>query len=263
MEFYYLTGNKINAIMSHIRILVVEDEPIIAYDLEDRLKDMNYEVVGLLNTGEKAIDFVKNDQPDLILMDVQLNGELNGIETTAQIKSQYPIPIIYLTSNSDEATFEAARATKPAAFLSKPFRGRDLRHAIELALEQVPTTVAKTATKKSTTQKEESIQVMEDRVFLEEKGKMIRVLLKDILWIEAADYYCQVQTVERKILVTTTLKKFADQLTAPFFLRVHRSYVVNMLQIKEIGGTFIYLNKGQVPIGKTYKTDLMNRFKQL
>jgi DNA-binding response OmpR family regulator len=115
-------------------IYIVEDDPIIGADLADRLLEMGYQPVGPFASGEAAYEHLSVLSPDLIIMDIQLEGEWDGIETARRIMAQRPTPIIFLTSNSDDFTFSQAKAILPAAFLSKPFRGRDLRHSIELAL---------------------------------------------------------------------------------------------------------------------------------
>ncbi len=120
--------------MKKIRVLIVEDEPIIAADLEDRLIAMGYEVADQCSSGEEALRLLQRENADLILMDIQLDGALDGIETAQKILEKNLLPIIYLTSNTDDATFARAKSTHPAAFLTKPFRGKDLQHAIELAI---------------------------------------------------------------------------------------------------------------------------------
>ena len=123
--------------MESTTILIVEDDPIIAADLQDRLTESGYAVLGPVAAGEEALPFFQQaNPPDLVLMDIQLEGEWDGIETTRRIREQHGVPVIFLTSNSDDKTFREARRAGPQAFLSKPFRGRDLRHAIELAIQQ-------------------------------------------------------------------------------------------------------------------------------
>ena len=122
--------------MSKIKILIVEDEPIIAADLRNQLNKLDYLVSSILESGEEAIDFVREKQPDVILMDIQLAGEMDGIEAAMEISKSHSIPIIFLTSNVDPTTFKRAQSANPNSFLSKPFRITDLIHSIELALSE-------------------------------------------------------------------------------------------------------------------------------
>ncbi len=116
------------------QILVVEDEGIVAKDLQAMLRDLGYHVPLTVGTGELALKAAIENQPDLILMDIQLRGNMDGIETSALISSQRDVPIVYLTANSDEATLQRAKATSPFGFLVKPFEERAIQAGIEMAL---------------------------------------------------------------------------------------------------------------------------------
>ena len=243
--------------MQAIRILIVEDDPIIAADLEDRLSEMGYASLGPVASGEEALTFFPDNRPDLVIMDIQLAGALDGIETTRRIREKHALPIIFLTSNSDEATFAQAKSVRPQAFISKPFRGKDLRHAIELAISQS----AKAQAAPDAVAPEANAYLLHDRLFLKLNERMVRLFLRDILWVEADDYYCKIVTRERELLVGQTLKKFSEALSGvPDLMRVHRSYVVNLTHIEEIGDAYLYINKRQIPVSKTSKEELMARF---
>ena len=116
------------------KILIVEDETIIAVDLKKVLQDRNYDVTGIVTSGEDAIQFVRNNVPDLILMDIQLKGKLDGIETAALLKDLFDIPVIYLTAYSDEKTLTRAKITEPFGYVVKPFEEKELYGSIEMAL---------------------------------------------------------------------------------------------------------------------------------
>jgi|CXWL01.1.fsa_nt_gi DNA-binding LytR/AlgR family response regulator len=246
--------------MEKLTILIVEDDPIIGADLQDRLPEMGYGALGPFPSGEEALTFFGTPTPpDLVIMDIQLEGQLDGIETARRIFEKHPsLPIIFLTSNSDDATFTKAKMTKPAAFLSKPFRGRDLKHAIELAIAQSAS--RKEPTGEDTT--EENAFLLKDRLFIKAKDRMVRLFFKDILWVEADDYYCKVVTKEKEFLVTQTLKKFGEELAGvPELMRVHRSYIVNLAHVEEIGELYLHIGKRQIPFSKTFKEELMGRLR--
>lgn len=118
------------------RIWVVEDERIIARDLARTLTELGYQVAGISGSGEDALQQVLADPPELVLMDVRLAGELDGIETAKAIKREHDVPIIFLTAHSDDETFNRASAAAPLAYLVKPFNGVDLKCSIELALRR-------------------------------------------------------------------------------------------------------------------------------
>ena len=243
--------------MEKVHILVVEDDPIIAADLKDRLEELDYAVMGPVASGEAALEEVKGSpQPDLVLMDIQLEGAWDGIETAAQIRKHKKVPLIFLTSNSDSRTFSRAKAVDPQAFLSKPFRSRDLIHAIELAIRQ-------SAVQNTPSEDPDNAFVLEDRLFIKAKDRMLRVFFRDILWVEADDYYCKVKTAQREFLVTKTLKKFGEELLQrPEFVRAHRSYLVNLLHIEEIGELHLYIDGHKIPTAKEAREELLSRLRR-
>jgi PAS domain S-box-containing protein len=120
--------------MAHAKILIVEDESIVARDLQRRLIHLGYDVVGAVPTGEEAIKKSSILLPDLILMDVRLKGELDGIEAATEIRTRYGIPSIYLSAYADNDTLKRASTTEPFGYLLKPFEERELHTTIEMAL---------------------------------------------------------------------------------------------------------------------------------
>ncbi|ULA66176.1 MAG: Putative Response regulator [Nitrospira sp.] len=120
--------------MAQEKILIVDDEVVVAEDIRRQLRSLGYVVVGVVASGSEAVHQAGEHRPDLILMDIKLKGPLDGIDTARTIQSRYGIPVIYLTAFSDEDTLERARHTLPLAYLIKPFVSSDLRAALELAL---------------------------------------------------------------------------------------------------------------------------------
>lgn len=120
--------------MKEERILIVEDESIVALDIARRLKGLGYGVSAVVSSGEEALESVRRDRPDLVLMDIVLQREMDGIHTAAQIQSLFDIPVIYLTAYSDDKTLERAKVTEPFGYVTKPFDTRDLQIAIEIGL---------------------------------------------------------------------------------------------------------------------------------
>ena len=120
--------------MAKARILVVEDNRIVAKDIQQSLEVLGYTVFKIVPSGEAAIEVAKEGKPDLILMDINLKGEMDGTEAAEQIKQQFSIPIIYLTAYSDDDVLEKAKITEPFGYLIKPFDDRELSTTIEIAL---------------------------------------------------------------------------------------------------------------------------------
>ncbi|MEZ5336564.1 MAG: response regulator [Methanolobus sp.] len=120
--------------MDDTKILVVEDESIIGLNIKKKLKSFGYTVPAIVATGEEAIKMAEITFPDLVLMDVRLKGDMDGVDTAEKIRENYDIPIIYLTAYSDDEVLEKAKKTKPYGYIVKPFKADDLHSNIEMAL---------------------------------------------------------------------------------------------------------------------------------
>ncbi len=120
--------------MATNRILVVEDESIIGMELQFRLQDIGYDVLDIVSSGERAIEVALAEKPDLILMDIHLEGEMDGITATETILAQQDVPVIFLTAHTDENTLERAKNSAPHGYLVKPFQEKELDIAIQMAL---------------------------------------------------------------------------------------------------------------------------------
>lgn len=120
--------------MGNVKILIVEDEVIVARDIEDMVKAQGYDALAIAYSGEAAIKKAEELKPDLVLMDILLKGEMDGIEAAEQIYNRFHIPIVYLTAYAEDKTIERAKLTEPFGYLLKPFEERELHTAIEIAL---------------------------------------------------------------------------------------------------------------------------------
>src|ERR1051325_10383950 len=112
--------------MSRGTILIVEDEPIVAADLTAKLNHLGYQVIGSTGRGEDAITLARDWRPDMILMDIHLQGKMDGVEAAARIDQLYALPFIYLTAHSDAATIQRAKITDCFGYILKPFEDREL-----------------------------------------------------------------------------------------------------------------------------------------
>ena len=116
------------------KILVIEDETITALEIQNKLESWGYEVVGLAGSGEDAINLANEKGTDLILADIVLRGEMDGIDAVERISRNFDVPVIYLTAHADGETFERAKLTKPSGYCIKPFNDTELKYSIEIAL---------------------------------------------------------------------------------------------------------------------------------
>lgn len=237
-----------------IRILIVEDDMIIAANLSLQLTKLGYEVIGIVSRGEDAISSANQNKPDIILMDVNLKGEIDGIDAAIAIHLQNEIPIIYLTANNDDGTFLRAKETQPYAFISKPFNKLNLQRTIALVVAKI---MDSGSLKQHQT--ESNLQVLPDRIFVRHNGRMIKILLNQILYIEAERNYCNIVTIQGKYLVVSTLKTIENELKDSCFLRVHRSFIVNICKLDIVAESHLEIDRKVIPISKSYKEFLLSR----
>ncbi len=243
-----------------VRILIVEDEMIIAANLSLELTSLGYEVTGIIPRGEEALLHIRENQPDILLLDIQLKGEIDGIEVATQMQQEFDIPIIYLTANTDDAYFNRAKETKPHAFISKPFKKRDLQRALELTINRME---SESAFGSPVLQKREETTVLDDSLFVREQDKMVKVPIADILFIEAERNYCRIYSTSKEYLLVLTLKEMEEKLPNHHFIRIHRSYIINLSHIKEVSTSNLIVAEKLLPISKSYKDELLKRLKTL
>jgi len=235
--------------------LIVEDEMIIGANISLQLSKLGYDVTGLVSRGEEAIAHVKQNRPDIVLMDIQLKGELDGIDTVIKMQQEIDIPVIYLTANADDENFDRAKSTNPYAFISKPFKKQDLQHAIELTMGRLDKN--KSSSEEETTCISPFIQ--SDSIYVRRNERMIKIMISDIYYFEADRNYCKIFAKNKECLLVMTLKEINDKLPQEHFLRIHRSFIINLSHVDEVAGTHVVINKKAIPLSKTLRGELMNR----
>ena len=238
--------------MKPLKVHIVEDEPLIAETIKTILEKAGYVVTGMSISGKAAIFDIEETKPDLILADIIIKGEMDGIEMINHLKKRTKIPFIFLTSLSDEETLERVKITNPSGFIVKPFNEHTLLTNIELALYkhqlQAPTI---------------NVDKENDSFFIKNKGELLKIQQNEILFFEAYDNYCNLYTLHKKHLISHTLKSVEEKLPKTTFLKVHRSYIINVSKIDSIQEGYIFINKYKVSVSRSYKDVLMKRLNLL
>ncbi|MEM7296841.1 MAG: LytTR family transcriptional regulator DNA-binding domain-containing protein [Bacteroidota bacterium] len=228
--------------MSSISILIVEDEPIIADDVAMILERFDYKVEEIVDNALDAIDFLQENSVDLVLLDINIEGERDGIWLARQIKKQFQVPFIYLTSYYDPDTLNRAHATGPQGYIVKPFDEGDLIANIRLAFLK-----SKIKTPTNDTEK----------FFVRDRGELTAIEPDDILYAESDNNYTNIYTDSRKYVVTHTLKSVEEKLLNKGFIRTHKSYLVNFHKISSISEGYLFLGNSKLPVGRSYREDLL------
>ena len=237
--------------MEKIRVLIVEDEPIIAKDLSYTLEDIGYEVAGIAYEADSALQILENQDVDLALLDINIDGDINGIQVGEKIADKYNIPFIYVTSFSDKDTIHKAANTEPMGYLVKPINEKDLLSTIEIALYNF--------NKKSALKNEKLKNRLNDTIFIKDAHAFIKVKIEEIHYAEAQDNYTFIHTAKKKFLLSSTLKLIEERLRPWDFIRIHRSYLINPDKIIKVEDGYVYIEEKPLSISKKYKKDFLQK----
>jgi DNA-binding LytR/AlgR family response regulator len=241
--------------MENLKILIVEDEFIIASNLKMLLEDLGYMPLNPVGTKREAIEMLNSQSIDLAILDINLSGKQEGIEVARFINESIHIPFIFLTSNADKATINEAKQTFPKSYLIKPFTEEDIYSAIEIALA---------SENKNDSLEIEKLSIFKDSLFVKLGNKYYRVDIADIVYFEADGKLMHIYTKsEQKFSIRTSLESLFSQLKTYNFIRIHRSYCINSNFLEVINGDFVVVNKQQVPIGRNYRDDLLVNIKTI
>ncbi len=224
------------------KIIIVEKDIPMAARISLHLNRLGYNITGIFSRAKDALHFLEQEVPDLILLDDQLKGQLNGIELATADDNKLSSPVIYF----NKRTAETIDKMLP---VSLKRRRRNLKREIEDSLE-----ISSGAVKNIYAKNEHCI--LQDRIFIRHREKMIKISLDDIRYIEADRNYCKVYCKEKRYLLVTTLKEVDEKLSDNRFLRIHRSYIANIAHIDEIGGNHVVIYNHSLPLSKNMRPEL-------
>ncbi len=225
-------------------ILIVEDELIIANNIANILRKAGYLSVAMANTVPKAISSLEEKRPLVVITDIMLGQPQSGLDLGEVLSKKYHIPFIYITSFANAEIVEQAKQTRPNAYIVKPFKAEDLLIAIELALFNAQ------INEPETPKEEGELLIKDGRVF-------INLLFSSILWLEADDNYTLIHVHNNKTrVIRTPLRELQEQLPPQQFMRIHKSYIVNRLHIKEIATDHVRITDQKLPISRSYSKEV-------
>lgn len=240
------------------RITIIEDELIVSEDLRQTLEGEGYVVTGCFETAEEAFLHIRDTPIDLAMIDIRLKGAMNGIELTRQIRGVRSVPVIYITANSDEETYQQARRTRPQAFLAKPFNARTLLAAVDLAFYNFSEDrEAEGILDAGPEEGKPQVYPASEGFFVRSGGKHRRIRPDDLLYAEADGSYTKVVTSDGAYTVSQNLSTFQRKVSLTCLLRVHRSFLINVNHIDSFDEAYIYLGKVPIPLSKSYRSDFL------
>ncbi len=250
--------------MAKAKILIVEDESIIAKDIQSSLKGLGYDVTAIVNSGDKAIKELEENRPDLVLMDIMLKGTMTGIEVAKEVKERFSLPVVFLTAYADDTTLNKAKITEPYGYIIKPFREKELHTTIEIALYKYE--------KDEEVKKERNLyhslienKESKDSIFVRADYRLNKINFEDIYYVEALKDYVVINTADNSYTTHTTMKEMVRILPAKDFVRIHRSFIVNLDKIFSIKYPDLVIEGKMkvLPIGGLYRKELYSRLNMI
>lgn len=219
--------------MKSSKILIVEDEVLIAEHIKDYLTDFGFTQIFLAHSKKMAIEAIELINPDLVLLDLHMSQPKEGL-VIAQLLDEKTksTPYIFITANVDVLVIQQAVQTNACGYITKPLKKADLFAAIQLAIK---TKVAPENT----------------FILIKENNENIKIQLDDILYIESNSNYIHIFTKQQKIIARQSLEWIELKLPEHRFKRIHRSYVVNLMAVQKINTRFVYIDNKEIPISRT------------
>lgn len=237
-------------------MFIVEDDFIHANRLAMYLEELGYNLAGSATNVSEALNMITATSPDLILVDIHLNGERDGVQLVERLNEKNPTPVIFITSYKDKETIDRAKLTDPYAYIVKPYDKGTLQAAIELAVYKF----SKKSDSTHTFTEWEEDRLVHDAMFVKSEGSLIKININDILYIEVRDKWCLLGVGDDIFEVRIPLQKLEERLPQSRFLRAHRSFIANKEAIGKIDlvENKVLIRQHVIPIGRSYREAFLN-----
>lgn len=251
--------------MDAIKVLIVEDELIIAESIKDLLEDFGYEVTDIVRSADEALKSLVNNLADIAILDIQLKGDKNGIWLGNQIKDSFDIPFIFLTSHGDPSTVKEAVATTPYGYIIKPVVGETIFATIETALAKYGSEVKRGVPTKSEQDDhfKKGAFISKNALYIKNEYLYMKIPFTELLYFKANGNYVEIHTKKKKVVLKHSLKEIAETLVDHPFFQTQRSYIVNLEHIDSIGSNHVSIDKVEIPLAKTSRDELIQKMQIL
>lgn len=227
------------------KILIVEDEHELALNIQEILINLEYDVVGIFNNAIDVLDYFIDGSADLILMDILIQGDLDGIDLCYKLKDKLNIPIVFLTAYSDKTILERISKIMYDGYLLKPFTIESLKSTIFLGFEKM-----------QENENSKQISSTKNTLKIRDKGFLVPVPIYDILFLRADGLYTKVFTRSKTYLIRDILKDVLGDLPSSSFVRVHKSYMVNVKHISSFNSKELLIHEHIIPIRRGFYKEL-------
>jgi DNA-binding LytR/AlgR family response regulator len=216
---------------SKYKILIVEDEILVATDIQESLESLGYTVLGMVDTGLKAIDAVERELPDLVLMDINLKGEMTGIEAAKIISKTSDVPIIYLTANADIDTVNKAKVALPYGYIIKPFTDKDLQTNIEIAIFKFASDVKIKMESEQFNTFFDLKDHAKNQIIVHGVKGLEKININDVYFIEKDENQSIIHLADDEVITNKSFTELTALFPQKYFIQVSKYFVINALKV--------------------------------
>lgn len=226
------------------KILIVEDEVLIAEHLKSIIVSFGYLRIEMAHTQKSAMTLISTMKPHIVLLDVRLDTGEEGIALGKKLYEEYKIPFIYVTAFSEKKIIERALTTHPSSFITKPFKPADIFAALNLVYINNPA-------------------LSKSHIEFKYSSEFVRLATNEIKIIEREGNYIKLHCTSKSYLLRESIEWALDRLPEKNFLRVHRSFVVNLYHIEKRTSDYLYIDKFEIPVSRNIKIILHQKLSEL
>jgi len=247
--------------MSTVRLLIIEDDPPTALDMRRKLANCGWHIPDIVNDASDALTFLSIYKPHLVLMGINSSRREEKITIAKHINKAHNTPVIFFSSYADQDTIDSAKEANPAAFMVEPYSEAQIRVAVEMALYNFTHSMTSSSTySKTMLGGITGHYLLDDRMFIKKNNRFERVNFLEIQWMQAESNYTKIVTDKTSYTLTLTLRHLFEKIYHPSFIRVHRSYVINMEHIEAFEGNMLLIKGQKIPISKSYREEALKLF---
>jgi DNA-binding LytR/AlgR family response regulator len=241
----------------------VEDDLLIAQDLHEILEEVGYRDIFKARNYDQAIDLLRTQAVDLILLDIHLNNSLSGIQLADHINQQQ-LPFIYITSYSDADTLARVKPTRPAGFLLKPYSKDLLLATIEISLfnYSAQLNAADSPLEQTVDATDDNDYVINNHLLIKDNYRFVKIPFNEVLWVESDRNYLDIKTLERKYTIRCSLKKMAEQLPAADFVKCYKQFIINIRHAESFSNSTVTIKGHEIPISRSMQDEVLAKLKQ-
>lgn len=225
-----------------MRVVICEDEILIAEHLKLIVKSFGFEVVGIAHNKKDMLALIARTNPNIALVDIRMEGRYDGIEIGEEILNNYNFPLIYITAHSDNEIIQKALKTKPGGYIIKPFKAMDIFTAINIAVDNF------------------SAAKNDNFILVKDGYKSVKLYNYEILFLKTDNNYVEIYTDKTLYIERISLDNMLETINSEHFMKVHRSYAVNLDHVKELKSRELIIGRHIVPVSRKYYKDFKEKF---